>query len=130
MEEEDLILMVQEQARQQQPLQPLLQTLNSIDTRLEKLPIRTNKSMRISIDLTKAHDDEPLGLEFGVVYLWLTIEKADSAFTYKLKQVNEQKSGIFTAAQGASLDYHEFTEIFITNTVTLGTAVIQVGWRE
>ena len=127
MEEENLILLAQEQARLQQPL---LQTLNSIDTKLEKQHIRTNKSMRIPIDLTKVHDDVPLGLEFDVVYLWLTIEKADSSFTYKLKQVNEQKSGSFTAAQGASLDQHEFTEIYITNAAAVGEAIIQVGWRE
>ena len=127
MEEENLILLAQEQARQQQPL---LQALTSIDTKLEKQHVRTNKSMRISIDLTVAHDDIPLGLEFGVVYLWLTIEKADSSFTYKLKQVNEQKCGSFTAIQGASLDQHEFIEILITNSAAVGEAIIQVGWRE
>ncbi len=127
MEEEDLIILAQENARLQQPL---LQTLNSIDAKLEKQYKRTNKSMRVSIDLTKAHNDEPLGLESGIVYLWLTIEKVDSSFTYKLKQVNQQKSGLFTAAVGASLDQHEFTEIFVTNTAALGEAIIQVGWRE
>lgn len=127
MEEEELILLAQEESRRQQPL---LQALNSIDTKLDKQHIRTNMSMRIPIDLTVAHDEEPLGLEFGVVYLWLTIEKADSSFTYKLKQVNQQKSSSFTATQGASLDQHEFTEILITNTVAVGTGVIQVGWRE
>ena len=127
MEEENLILLAQEQARQQQPL---LQTLKSVDAKLEKLHIRTNKSLRVLIDLTKVHDEEPLGLEFGVVYLWLTIEKADSSFTYKLKQVNQQKSGSFASAQGASLDQHEFTEILITNAAAVGEAIIQVGWRE
>ena len=127
MEEEDLILLAQEESRLQQPF---LQILNSIDTNIKKQHTRTNKSMRTVIDLTKAHTDEPLGLEFSVVYLWLTIEKADNAFTYKLKQTNQQKSGSFAGTQGASLDQHEFTEIFVTNTITSGVAVILVGWRE
>lgn len=93
--------------------------------------IKTNRSMRLKVDLTKAHTDEELGLEAtGITYLWLTIEKADSPFTYKIKQTNQQKSGIFTGAQGAGLDQHEFTEIYVTNAVAIGEAIIAVGWRD
>lgn len=128
MEEEDLILLAQEQGRQQQPL---LQALNSVNAKLEKQHIRTNKSTRIVVDLTRAHSDEPQGLEtLGITYLWLTIEKADSSFTYKLKQPSQQKSGIFIGSQGASFDQHEFTEIFVTNDAASGEAIIVVGWRE
>jgi hypothetical protein len=88
---------------------------------------RTNKSKRLCVDLSVAHEDHPLGLKAtGITYLWLTVEKADSPFTFKL---NERTGDPFTGAVGASLEQHEFTEVYVTNEAGTGEAIIQVGWR-
>lgn len=128
MEEESLILLAQEIARQQQPM---LTKLSSINRTLERQNLRTNKSQTVTVDLTRVHVDKPLDIWYsGRIYLWLTIERADSAFTYKLGQVDETKSETFTGAIGAGLFLHEFAEIYLTNAAALGIAVILVGWRE
>jgi len=127
-EEEDLILMTQEQARIQKPI---LQSLEAINSKLSKLYKRTNRSMNVIIDLSEAHTEEPLGLGGNkVTYLWLTVEKADSPFTYSLRQVNGQKSSNFIGVESAALNQHEFIEVYVTNTAQSGIAVIQVGWNE
>lgn len=127
-EEEDIIILAQEQARQQKPI---LQTLASMNDKLAKQYLRTNKSISATIDLTVAHIDEPLGLEMpNTVYLWLSVEKADSPFSFILKQTSKLKSNPFIGTEGANLDQHEFTEVYITNSVSSGIAIIQVGWRE
>jgi len=135
MEEEDLILLAQEIARQQQPMLTKLSSIN--DTLIKqndtfiKQNLRTNKSQTVTVDLTRVHTDEPLNIKYGSrVYLWLTIERADSPFAYLLGQLGETKSESFTGAVGASLFLHEFTEIYVTNAAALGIAVILVGWRE
>jgi hypothetical protein len=128
MEEEDLILLSQEINRQQQPM---LTTLRSINDTLEKLPFKTNKSITLTVDLTRAHVDSALNItRKNRAYLWLTIERADSPFTYRLGQLDKTKSELFTGAIGAGLFIHEFTEIYITNAAAIGIAVILVGWRE
>jgi len=128
MEEENLILLAQEINRQQQPL---LAKLGSINDTLEKLPFKTNQSQTVTVELTRAHTDEPLNIKYsGRIYLWLTFERADNPFTYTLGQVCGTKSEPFTGAVGASLFLHEFTEIYFTNAVALGIARILVGWRE
>lgn len=128
MEEENLILLAQEIARQQQPM---LTKLSSINKTLEKLPFKTNQSMTLTIDLTRAHVDQPLNAKYsGRTYLWLTIERADSPFTYRLGQLGETKSEPFTGAIGAALFIHEFTEVYVTNAAALGIATILLGWRE
>jgi hypothetical protein len=138
MEEENLILLAQEIARQQQPMLDKLSSidnrltkLGSIDDTLKKQNLRANKSQTLTVDLTKVHTNEPLNIEYeGRTYLWLTIEKADSPFTYKLGQTSGTKSEPFTGAVGANLLQHEFTEVYLTNAVAVGHAVIVVGWRE
>jgi hypothetical protein len=128
MDEEDVILLAQEITRNQQPV---LKVLNTISGQLENQPLRTNKSIRVSIDLSIVHTNRKLGLSNGSrFYLWLTIEKADSPFTYKLGQVDQTKSESFTGVIGARFDQHEFTEIYLTNAAAVGEAVILVGWRE
>ena len=123
-----MILIAQEQARQQQPL---LQTLDSIHNILKRQPIRTNKSIRIVIDLTVAHNESEAGIAGpNRIFNWVTVEKADSNFSFKLKQTDSLKSDSFTASTGTSLDNHEFTEVYITNTALAGTGIIQAGWRE
>lgn len=89
---------------------------------------RTNKTKLLHVDLSVAHKDHPLGLKAtGVTYLWLTVEKAGSPFTFKL---NEKTGDPFTGAVGVSLEQHEFTEVYVTNEVGTGEAIIQVGWKE
>jgi len=128
MEEETIILLAQEMARQQQPI---LTKLSSINDTLEKLPFKTNRSLTVTINLPRARIDEPLNAKYsGRTYLWLTIERVDNAFTYQLGQLGDTKSEPFTAAVGASLFLHEFTEVYITNAAALGIGVILLGWRE
>jgi hypothetical protein len=128
MEEENLILLAQEINRQQQPL---LAKLGSINDTLEKLPFKTNQSLTTTIDLTVAHVDLPLNAKYkGRTYLWLTIERADSPFTYRLGQLGETKSEPFTGIVGAALFLHEFTEVYITNAAALGIGTMLLGWRE
>jgi len=128
MEEETIILLAQEMARQQQPI---LTKLSSINDTLEKLPFKTNQSMTPTIDLTRTRVDEPLNAKYsGRTYLWLTIERVDSPFTYRLGQLGDTKSEPFTAAVGAGIFLHEFTEVYITNAAALGIGVMLLGWRE
>jgi hypothetical protein len=135
MEEENLILLAQEIGRQQQPMLAKLSSINDTlikqnDT-LIKQNLRTNRSQTVTVNLTRVHTDEPLNIKYSDrTYLWLTIERADSPFTYRLGQVGETKSEPFTGNIGAMLALHEFTEIYLTNAVALGIAIILVGWRE
>ncbi len=127
-DEEDLILLAQEVSRQQQPI---LTNLKSINETLQKQNLRANKSLRLQIDLTRAHNDEPLkALYVGRKYLWLTIERMDSPFTYRLGQEGASKSEPFNASVSTSLSLLEFTEVYITNVAAVGIGVILLGWRE
>ena len=91
----------------------------------------TNRSIRVVVDLSVVHNEVSLGLELpSIVYLWVTVEKADNDFTYKLKQTNNLKSSVFSGVQGGHLDQHEFLDIFVSNLASSGEAVIQVGWKE
>ena len=91
----------------------------------------TNRSTCVAVDLSVVHNEASVGLELlNVVYLWVTVEKADNEFTYKLKQTNNLKSGVFSGVQGGHLDQHEFLDIFVSNLASSGEAVIQVGWKE
>jgi hypothetical protein len=122
MEEEDLILLAQEQERLFKPI------LESIKIAALQQYKRTNKYVRVNVDLSKAHADEPLGLEGNnVTYLWVAIEQADSDFTYKLDKIENSP---LIGAVGASFSQHEFHEIYVTNEALTGLAVFVVGWRE
>jgi hypothetical protein len=122
MEEEDFILLAQEQERLLKP------TLESIRIAALQQYKRTNRYIRVEVDLSKAHTDEPLGLEGNkVTYLWVTIEQADSDFTYKL---DRKENSPLIGTLGASFSQHEFHEIYVTNEVATGQAVLVVGWRE
>ena len=122
MEEEDLILLAQEQERLFKPI------LESIKIAALQQYKRTNKYMRVNVDLSVAHTDKSLGLEGNkVTYLWVTIEQADSAFTYKL---DRKENSPLIGAVGTSFTQHEFHEIYVTNVADTGLAVFVVGWRE
>ena len=122
MEEEDLILLAQEQER---IFKPILESIKIAALQQYK---RTNKYMRVNVDLSVAHTDESLGLEGNkVTYLWVAIEQADSDFTYKL---DRKENSPLIGAVGTSFSQHEFSEIYVTNEAASGLAVFVVGWRE
>lgn len=105
--------------------------LKSLREELSRQHRRTNCSLRVSTNLTVAHDEEPLGLEAnGITYLWITVEHADAVFTFRLKQTNQFKSNPFIGLTGTNISQHEFTEVYITNATASGQAIIQVGWRD
>jgi hypothetical protein len=109
--------------------QAILEELRSMN-RTIKNQLRTNRCVTTIIDLTVAHTNEPLGLKYkDRNYLFLDVERADSAFTYILGQPNSPiKSEIFTAPTG--LFFHEYTEIYVTNAVAIGIGIILSGWLE
>ena len=122
MEEEDLILLAQEQERLFKPI------LESIKIAALQQYKRTNKYMRVNVDLSVAHTDKSLRLEGNnVTYLWVAIEQADSDFTYKL---DRKENSPLIGAVGTSFAQHEFHEIYVTNEAASGLAVFVVGWRE
>lgn len=92
--------------------------------------MRTNRSLRVEVDLTVAHNITPLKLTKNIVYRWITIEGVGSPFTYSLKSPNGVTSTPFSGIVGATVVQHDFLEIYITNIIGVGTAVFQVGWRE
>lgn len=92
--------------------------------------MRTNRTRRSQINLTVTHTDTPLGLKRGLIYRWLTIEVADSPFTYRLESPSGAMSAEFIGTGGASLAQHDFVEIYVSNSIGTGEGVIQVGWRE
>jgi len=122
MEEEDLILVVQEQARILKP------TLESIKIAALQQHKRTNRYISVPVDLSVAHTDKSLGLKGnGVTFLWVVIEQRDSPFTYKL---DSKGNTPLIGAVGASFAQHEFSEVYITNAAAAGLAVFILGWRE
>lgn len=93
--------------------------------------MRTDRSFRAQIDLTEARTDDPLGLEdWRLIYRWFTVELAEDDFTFKLKSPSGVMSEEFIGRQGAILAQHDFIEIWVSNSVGAGRAIIQVGWRE
>jgi len=120
MEEEDIILFAQLTRQAPAPLPVPLVTPQYA---------RTNRYMSIEVDLSVAHTNKALGLSSGITYLWVTIERADSPFTYKLNKVTNNS---LIGSVGASVTQHEFTEIYVTNAAASATsrAVFTVGWRD
>ena len=122
MEEEDLILLAQEQER---IFKPILESIKIAALQQYK---RTNKYMRVNVDLSVAHTDKSLRLEGNnVTYLWVAIEQADSDFTYKL---DRKENSPLIGAVGTSFAQHEFHEIYVTNEAASGLAVFVVGWKD
>lgn len=92
----------------------------------------TNRYRVLSLDLSVAHTDEPLGLaaviaDADVPYAsYMSILAVPSAFTFKL---NSTDMDAIDAAVGIEWDDFEITEIYITNIAGAGTALINVEYR-
>lgn len=95
-------------------------------------PMLPNRYKLFRVDLTKEHSDEALGLAellkgVGALYAsYISIITVPSAFTFKL---NSTDMDTIDAAVGLYWREFETTEIFITNTVGSGTALINVEYR-
>ena len=95
-------------------------------------PLLPNRYKIFRVDLTEAHEDKALGLrevliETDAPYVsYMTILEAPSPFTFK---VNSTDMDDINAVVGVEWEDFEITEIFVTNTVGTGTALIQVEWR-
>ncbi len=95
-------------------------------------PMLPNRYKIFRIDLTEAHDNEPLGLGdllkgVGVLYAsYMSIITVPAAFTFKLNSTDMDAIG---ATVGLEWDNFEITEIFITNAVLAGTALLNVEYR-
>ena len=85
-----------------------------------------------SIDLSVGRTDEPIGLSdilkgAGVEYAtYMSIISVPSTFSFK---VNNTSFDPINAAVGLEWDDFEIKEIFITNAVGTGTALINVEYR-
>ncbi|GAH79684.1 unnamed protein product, partial [marine sediment metagenome] len=95
-------------------------------------PQLPNRYKLFRVDLSVAHDDEPIGLVellagVGVPFAsYMSIITVPSAFTFKL---NSTDMDAISAAVGLEQKDFETTEIFITNAVLTGTALINVEYR-
>jgi len=91
-----------------------------------------NRYKLFRIDLTVAHDDESIGVGdllkgVGALYAsYMSIITVPAAFTFKL---NSTDMDAINAAVGLEQADFELTEIFITNAVGIGTALIHVEYR-
>jgi hypothetical protein len=104
--------------KEEKTLQEILTLINNLYTLCTYSTRRTNRTLNVEVDLTTAHADEVLGVEVsGRVYRWLTIETCDveEVLTYKLKQTDGSYSDSFVAAQGRSIEQHDFVDIVVTN---------------
>jgi len=95
-------------------------------------PLLPNRYKLFRVDLTKAHDNEPIGLSdllkgVGVPHAsYMSIITVPSAFTFRL---NSTDMDAIDAAVGLEWDGFEITEIYITNAALAGTALINVEYR-
>ena len=95
-------------------------------------PLLPNRYKLFRVDLTEAHDNEPIGLSdllkgVGVPHAsYMSIITVPSAFTFRL---NSTDMDAIDAAVGLEWDGFEITEIYITNAALAGTALINVEYR-
>ncbi|MBA7704062.1 hypothetical protein ES703_112860 [subsurface metagenome] len=95
-------------------------------------PLLPNRYKLFRLDLSVAHDDEPIGLSdllkgVGVPHAsYVSIITVPAVFTFKL---NSTDMDAINAAVGLEWGDFETTEIFITNAVGVGTALINVEYR-
>ena len=109
----------------------LLHYLKKISAQLERLAVRTNRTISVEVDLSVARTDEPLNLEVpGRTYRWLTVERCDGSLTYKLKQTDGSLSNSFTAYRGSSITNHDFLDVVVSNPAGAGICRFVVGYYE
>lgn len=95
-------------------------------------PLLPNRYKLFRVDLSVAHDDEPLGVAellagVGALYAsYMSIITEPKPFTFKL---NSTDMDAIDAAVGLEQDGFEITEIYITNAALEGTALINVEYR-
>ena len=96
------------------------------------MPQLPNRYKLFRLDLSVAHDDEPLGLAdllagVGALYAsYMSVITEPNPFTFKL---NSTDMDDIDAAVGLEMDNFEITEIFVTNAAVAGTALINVEYR-
>lgn len=96
---------------------------------VEQLP---NRYKIFRVDLSVAHTDEPIGVGdlikgVGTPHAsYMSIITVPAAFTFKL---NSTDMDAIDATVGLEWDDFEITEIFITNAVLAGTALINIEYR-
>ena len=95
-------------------------------------PRRNNRYHIFEIDLSKAHTDEPIGVQelvkvHGVKFCtYMTVLAAPSAFTYK---INAKEASVCTAVIGDEWVEFEIEEIYYSNAAAAGTGRIHVEFR-
>lgn len=95
-------------------------------------PMLPNRYKLFRVDLTVAHDDEPIGIAdllagVGAFYAsYMSIITVPSAFTFKL---NSTDMDAIDAVVGLEQDSFEITEMYIINAALAGTALINVEYR-
>jgi len=96
------------------------------------LPQLPNRYKLFRVDLATARSKEPVGLKeilkaAGVPYAtYMCIITVPAAFTF---QVNSTDMDVIDAAIGLEWEDFEISEIFITNAVLAGIALIHVEYR-
>jgi hypothetical protein len=96
------------------------------------MPQLPNRYKLFRLDLSVAHEDEPLGLaemlaDVGALYAsYMSVITEPNPFTFKL---NSTDMDDIDAAVGLEMDDFEITEIFVTNAAAAGTALINVEYR-
>ncbi|MBA7716431.1 hypothetical protein ES703_125504 [subsurface metagenome] len=95
-------------------------------------PQLPNRYKLFRVDLSVAHDDEPIGVgsmlkDVGALYAsYISIITVPDDFTFKLNSTDMDE---IDAAVGLEQENFEITEIFITNAELAGTALINVEYR-
>jgi len=95
-------------------------------------PLLANRYKLFRVDLSVAHSDEAMGVGellrgVGAPYAsYMSIITVPDDFTFKL---NSTDMDAIDAAVGLEMDDFEITEVFITNTLGAGTALINVEYR-
>lgn len=100
-----------------------------VEVVVEQLP---NRYKIFRVDLTVAHSDEAIGVAdllkgVGTAHAsYMSIITVPDDFTFKL---NSTDMDAIDAAVGLEWDEFEITEIFITNVVGVGTALVNIEYR-
>jgi len=95
-------------------------------------PLLPNRYKIFRIDLTLAHNDEPIGIGellkgVGTPYAsYMSIITVPDDFTFKLNSTDMDE---IDASVGLEQENFEITEMFVTNTVGAGIALINVEYR-
>jgi len=129
-----LELLLRVEARQLELLKVIAGKSAVEATTVEAPPVRVevaraNRYDVVTLDLSTARSDEPLGLKAaGIVASSITWLRVDAPVTYKLNSVGNKP---LSASVGASHDNWEIWEVYVSNDAAAGKyAVLYYEWRE